>query len=221
MFLTMLDKETREILDRLTAPATKTRQNPVDFYKCRDVNDPTRAWSAAGVDFYMPRFRDSKERPDDNKVLYIPDTVFFQDLQTRSQNGWKSRIFGYDPDLNLNYIELEPGERVAIPSGIKARFNIKDIALVAFNKSGVATKKGLTVGACVVDEDYLGEIHISLINTSNTEQIRLYENEKLVQFLVIPLVRPRFGMLTENEWDEYVRESGSLRGAGWQGSSDK
>ena len=45
----MLDKETREVLDRLTAPATKTRQNPVDFYKCRDVNDPTRAWSAAGV----------------------------------------------------------------------------------------------------------------------------------------------------------------------------
>ena len=217
----MLDKETREVLDRLTAPATKTRQNPVDFYKCRDVNDPTRAWSAAGIDFYMPRFRDSKERPDDNKVLYIPDTVFFQDLQTRSQNGWKSHIFGYDPDSDLNYIELEPGERVAIPSGIKARFNMKDIALVAFNKSGVATKKGLTVGACVVDEDYLGEIHISLINTSNTEQIRLYENEKLVQFLVIPLVRPRFGMLTENEWDEYVRESGSLRGAGWQGSSDK
>ena len=217
----MLDKETREALDRLTAPATKTRQNPVDFYKCRDVNDPTRAWSAAGIDFYMPRFRDSKERPDDNKVLYIPDTVFFQDLQTRSRNGWKSRIFGYDPDSDLNYIELKPGERVAIPSGIKARFNMKDIALVAFNKSGVATKKGLTVGACVVDEDYLGEIHISLINTSNTEQIRLYENEKLVQFLVIPLVRPRFGMLTENEWDEYVRESGSLRGAGWQGSSDK
>ena len=217
----MLDKETRDVLDRLTAPATKTRQNPVDFYKCRDVNDPTRAWSAAGVDFYMPRFRDSKEQPDDNKVLYIPDTVFFQDLQTRSQNGWKSRIFGYDPDSNLNYIALEPGERVAIPSGIKVRFNMKDIALVAFNKSGVATKKGLTVGACVVDEDYLGEIHISLINTSNTEQIRLYENEKLVQFLVIPLVRPCFSMLTENEWDEYVRESGSLRGAGWQGSSDK
>ena len=226
----MFNKETREILERLevksilTAPATKTRRNPVDFYKCRDVNDPTRAWSAAGIDFYMPRFRDSKEqteRPDDGKALYIPDTVFFQDLQTRSQNGWKSRIFGYDPDSNLNYIALEPGERVAIPSGIKARFNMKDIALVAFNKSGVATKKGLTVGACVVDEDYLGEIHISLINTSNTEQIRLYENEKLVQFLVIPLVRPCFGMLTENEWDEYVRESGSLRGAGWQGSSDK
>lgn len=226
----MLNKETREILERLevksilTVPTTKTRRNPVDFYKCRDVNDPTRAWSAAGIDFYMPRFRDSKERtewPDDDKVLYIPDTVFFQDLQTRSQNGWKSRIFGYDPDSNLNYIALEPGERVAIPSGIKARFNVKDIALVAFNKSGVATKKGLTVGACVVDEDYLGEIHISLINTSNTEQIRLYENEKLVQFLVIPLVRPCFSMLTENEWDEYVRESGSLRGAGWQGSSDK
>ena len=60
----MLDKETREALDRLTAPATKTRQNPVDFYKCRDVNDPTRAWSAAGIDFYMPRFRDSKEQTE-------------------------------------------------------------------------------------------------------------------------------------------------------------
>lgn len=218
----MLDKETREVLDQLTAPVVKTRQNPVDFYKCRDVNDPTRAWSAAGIDFYMPRFHNYKNWPDDDKeTTAIEDTVFSKDLQERSGRGWKSHIFGYDADLERNYIALQPGERVAIPSGIKARFNSKDIALVAFNKSGVATKKGLVVGACVVDEDYLGEIHISLINTSNTDQIRLYENEKLAQFLVIPLVRPCFGMLDENEWNEYVSESDSLRGAGWQGSSNK
>lgn len=219
----MLDKETREVLDWLTAPVIKTKQNPVDFYKCRDVNDPTRAWSAAGIDFYMPRFRDGKNWPDDDKEScpVIADTVFSKDLRARSGSGWKSHIFGYDHDFDLNYIALQPGERVAIPSGIKARFNIKDIALIAFNKSGVATKKGLIVGACVVDEDYLGEIHISLMNTSNTDQIRLYENEKLVQFLAIPLVRPCFGMLTENEWNEYVNESDSLRGAGWQGSSNK
>lgn len=218
----MLDKETREVLDWLTAPAVKAKRNPIDFYKCRDVADPTRAWSAAGIDFYMPCFRDSGNSAENEESCpNISDTAFLTDLQSRSGKGWRSHLIGYDPNIELNYITLQPGERVAIPSGIKARFNLTDIALVAFNKSGVATKKGLVVGACVVDEDYLGEIHISLINTSNTDQIRLYENEKLVQFLVIPLIRPCFDMLTEKEWDSYVGESNSRRGEGWQGSSDK
>lgn len=78
-----------------------------------------------------------------------------------------------------------PQRSVKIPSGIKAEV-LKNHALIAFNKSGVATNKGLIVGAEVVDEDYQGEIHIHLINT--TEKIVcIGPGEKITQFLLIPV----------------------------------
>ena len=45
---------------------------------------------------------------------------------------------------------LQPGESVLIPSGIKVQVPT-GYMLTAFNKSGVATKQGLSIGACVVD----------------------------------------------------------------------
>lgn len=80
---------------------------------------------------------------------------------------------------------LRPGESVLIPSGIKAQVP-KNHALIAFNKSGIATKKGLQVGACVVDEDYQGEIHIHLTNVSGSET-RIAQGDKIVQFLLVPI----------------------------------
>ena len=45
--------------------------------------------------------------------------------------------------------DLVPGESAFIPSGVKV--NVPEgFALIAFNKSGVAVKKNLHVGACVV-----------------------------------------------------------------------
>jgi dUTP pyrophosphatase len=51
---------------------------------------------------------------------------------------------------------------------------------ILFNKSGVASKKGLDVLACVIDEDYQGEIHINLVNTTNNI-VMIRECEKIVQ----------------------------------------
>ena len=81
---------------------------------------------------------------------------------------------------------LQPGESVLIPSGIKAQVPA-GYALIAFNKSGVATKQGLSVGACVVDEDYRLEIHLHVINTSNTIQT-ISTGQKLVQFVLLPVL---------------------------------
>lgn len=50
---------------------------------------------------------------------------------------------------------LQPGERVLIPSGIHIDMigsGLADFALIFFNKSGVGSKKGLDILACVVDE---------------------------------------------------------------------
>lgn len=120
-----------------------------------------------------------------------------------------------------------PGDRVLIPSGIKVNIPIGH-ALIAFNKSGVATKTGLIVGACVVDEDYQGEIHISMINTNETKEymadgnyvtdtgiVTITPGEKLVQFLLIPV---NYANTLEVLTEELYTES-TERGEGGFGST--
>lgn len=80
---------------------------------------------------------------------------------------------------------LAPLQMINIPSGIKAEVP-PGFALIAFNKSGVALKKGLNVGACVVDEDYTGEIHLNVFNAGD-EVTTVSPGEKLVQFLLVPV----------------------------------
>ncbi len=82
-------------------------------------------------------------------------------------------------------IYLKPGESCLIPSGIKANVPACH-ALMAFNKSGIAVKKTLHVGACVVDEDYQGEIHINLTNVG-TRGVQIQPGEKIIQFVLLPV----------------------------------
>lgn len=81
--------------------------------------------------------------------------------------------------------DLWPKYGVNISSGIKAKIP-EGYALIFFNKSGVATNKNLQVGACVVDEDYQGEIHLHVWNVGN-KLTQLVPGDKLVQGLLIPV----------------------------------
>lgn len=72
--------------------------------------------------------------------------------------GLSAGLDFYIPD-DFEAKQIWPGESINIPSGIKARIP-RGCALIMFNKSGIATKYQLQVGACVVDEDYQGEIHL-------------------------------------------------------------
>lgn len=108
---------------------------------------------------------------------------------------------------------LLPGESCFIASGIKVSLPSEHV-LIAFNKSGVAVKKNLHVGACVVDEDYQGELHINLTNTGNSAQI-IERGDKIVQFVLLPV---NYTMPIEVEpKDLYVKKS--TRGEGGFGST--
>lgn len=80
---------------------------------------------------------------------------------------------------------LLPGDAINIPSGIRVKVP-HGYALVFMNKSGVAVKKGLQVGACVVDEDYQGEVHLHVRNTTGEIQF-ISPGEKLIQALLLPV----------------------------------
>lgn len=108
---------------------------------------------------------------------------------------------------------LLPGDAVNIPSGIKVKVP-HGFALVFMNKSGVAVKKGLQVGACVVDEDYQGEVHLHVRNTSTDVQ-SIKPGEKLVQALLIPVDYCDVEVVNADE----LYEGGTQRGEGGFGST--
>ena len=131
----------------------------------------------------------------------------------RGTEGSAGIDFFVPNDYPSNLCTIDPGERFFIPSGIKA--NVPNgYALIAMNKSGVALKKGLMVGACVVDSDYQGEIHLHLVNTSD-KSVTIEPGDKLTQFLLIPVDHCQVWVVPENE----LFEEETTRGAGGFGST--
>jgi dUTP pyrophosphatase len=131
---------------------------------------------------------------------------------TRGTPGSAGIDFFVPNDYPSETILLNPGESVLIPSGIVA--DVPDgHALIAFNKSGVATKQGLVVGAAVVDSDYTGEIHINMFNASNQEQ-DIKRGQKIVQFLLLPV-----NMTEQIEVVEELPNKDTERGSGGFGST--
>ena len=82
-------------------------------------------------------------------------------------------------------ISLIPGMAINIPSGLKVKIP-SGFCLWMCNKSGVAVKKDLQVGAEIIDEDYQGEIHLHVRNIGQDVQM-ISPGEKLVQGLLVPV----------------------------------
>ena len=158
------------------------------FCKVRDVKSPNRANPTdAGIDFFVPEW--SQEFVNDlrekNPGLYITEDGIF----------------------------LPPLARVLIPAGIKTLFPDYH-ALIAFDKSGIASKCGLTLLAKVIDSPYRGELHINLVNVSKAEQVIKF-GQKITQFVLIPI---SCSIPDEMPVDEYERNETS-RGSGGFGST--
>lgn len=172
------------------------------FNKTRKVKSPSRAYGAtgdAGIDFYVPS--------------YCPE--FWTDLISKNPNKdyYECSI---TPNRDSMTITIAPHGRILIPSGIRVIMNNPGTCLLAVNKSGIAHNKGLVCGSCLVDESYIGEIHISLINTTD-EPVSVKTDDKVIQFVHLPVYYTFFQeILTE---DFYKLSDGSARGANGFGSS--
>lgn len=141
------------------------------YFLVRDVHAPSRGTAeAAGIDFYVPNY----------------DSTFLEDLMLKNKN--RKLIYEIDDsqDGNVLVITLKPGQRILIPSGVKCMIP-RGTALIASNKSGVSTKKGLRFTAQVVDSDYSGEVHIGVANDSD-EDVVIKSGEKLIQFVHTPVI---------------------------------
>lgn len=127
-----------------------------------DVKAPERDFGNAGVDFYIPKYTDTFVKAFNEK------------------NAAANAILEVN-NVGESIIKIMPHGRANIPSGVRS-FIPANVALEAQNKSGIATKHGLVYGASVVDSNYQGIIHISLINTTG-KIIELPLGMKAVQFI--------------------------------------
>jgi len=85
---------------------------------------------------------------------------------------------------------IAPGESILVPTG--CIFGIPHGYMMEIkNKSGIAHKRQLLVGACVVDSGYEGEVFVNLHNIGTEAQI-LSPGDKVAQAVVVPVVHARF-----------------------------
>lgn len=109
-------------------------------------------------------------------------------------------------------VELLPGERALVPTGIAVALPEGYVALV-HPRSGLAAKFGVSIvnAPGTVDAGYRGEIKVLLINLDPRETVRLSRGDRIAQ-----LVIQRFERAAFVEVDALPE---SVRGAGGYGST--
>ena len=119
---------------------------------------------------------------------------------------------------DFEQILLQHGDSVLIPAGIKVEVPI-GYALIFHNKSGVASKKNLYVGADTIDHGYSGEVHINLVNNGINSQM-IYAGDKIIQGILIPISLAEMVEVAEAQLYQDIHVAGG-RGSGGFGSTDK
>jgi dUTP pyrophosphatase len=93
-------------------------------------------------------------------------------------------------------VTIEPGGSVLIKTGL--RFGVPHgYMLQVMNRSSVAAKRSLVVGAHVIDSGYNGEVFINLHNIGTKSQT-VYYGDKIAQLVMVPVVTFR-PLLVESE----------------------
>ncbi len=109
-----------------------------------------------------------------------------------------------------------PSSSILIPTGLK--FGVPHgYMLQVMNRSSIAAKRGLVVGAHVVDSGYNGEVFINLHNVGSRSQ-DIYHGDKIAQLVMIPVIPFRAMENLDNDlYDDKI--SISKRGDGALGST--
>lgn len=170
----------------------------LEYCKIRNVKSPCRAHPTdAGIDFF------------------VPDDISYDLFKEKCDITKNYPLCKLNDKNCIETIILKPGQSVLIPSGIKVK--VPDgYALIYTNKSGVASKKHLLVGANTVDIGYSGECHINVHNVGTSDQ-EIHAGDKLVQGILFKLGFHEPAEI-ENESLLYKDEI-SARGSGGFGSS--
>jgi dUTP pyrophosphatase len=109
-------------------------------------------------------------------------------------------------------VELAPGERMMVPTGIAIALPDGYAAFV-HPRSGLAARLGVTIvnAPGTVDAGYRGEIKVTLLNTDIRDTVRLQRGDRIAQLVIQRVERAVF--------HEVETLPGSARGDGGFGST--
>ena len=171
----------------------------IQIVKTRYVKTPDRGTPvAAGLDFYVP--------------FDLTD----RDMHMMFEKTGHRLSYITGPDGFVTEMIVKPGQSACIPSGIKAKLP-HGYCMEFHNKSGVACKKSLLAGSCLIDEDYEGEWHIDVHNVSGANSAVVKAGDKIAQFVMYKVEYPEVEEMASE--GELFAGSQSERGAGAFGST--
>ena len=107
---------------------------------------------------------------------------------------------------------ISPRESKLLPTGLKVEVPY-GYMLEIKNKSGIAYKRKLITGACVVDPGYDGEVYVNLHNIGLTTEY-IMPGQKVAQAVLIPIIHCGIEEVTLDALNK-----GSTRGSGGFGST--
>ena len=145
--------------------------------------------------------------------------------KTRDQAHNPQRAHPSDAGLDVFYSAPSPQELIAVhpntsmlvPTGL--RFGVPHgYMLEVKNRSSVAAKLNLVVGACVIDSGYDGEVFVNLHNIGRETRV-IQDGDKIAQLVMVPVVH--FSPRENRNGDLYGHPiTISNRGTGALGSTD-
>ncbi len=95
-------------------------------------------------------------------------------------------VFFCPDDAAVSAVTIAAGESKILPTGL--RFGVPHgYMMQAMNRSGIAAKRSLVVGAHVIDPGYDGEVFINLHNIGKETQV-VKAGTKIAQLVMIPVV---------------------------------
>lgn len=109
-------------------------------------------------------------------------------------------------------VELGPGERATVPTGIALAVPDGYAAFV-HPRSGLAARHGVTLvnAPGTIDSGYRGEVMVIMINTDPQEAVRLRRGDRIAQLVIQRVERATFRVVTALPQSE--------RGSGGHGST--
>lgn len=137
-------------------------------------------------------------------ALYIKKLTNDAILPTRGSK----EAAGYDI-CTLDNVLIPPFQRTLVSTGLAMTVPEGTYGQLA-PRSGLSVKKGLHVGAGVIDRDYTGEVKVLLMNLSS-EPIELQSSDRIAQLILKKIETP--------EVVEVEELTETLRGVGGFGST--
>ncbi len=161
----------------------------------RNVKMPSRGHATdAGIDFMCPKM----------------DEQFIKDFTSKEANA---HVVFTDKGM-----AIPPGCNAVIPSGVKVEIPYGYMGLF-LNKSGVASKSDMLIGAQVIDTFYSGEVHVDLHNVGN-DPFSVVEGMKLAQMVMVPILSCDLTLCDEEDLYDWMKPD-AIRGEGGFGSTGK